>query len=81
MGTAPAYRAGAVDEALFTGAFFIKKGMCMWKIAVGFAVFAGVALFILSKGGDIDMSGEKHGDTTHTEAPAAPAASKATSAP
>ena len=55
--------------------------MCMWKIAVGFAVFAGLALFILSKGGDIDMSGEKHGDTTHTEAPAAPAAAKATSAP
>jgi hypothetical protein len=53
----------------------------MWKIAVGFAVFAGVALFILSKGGDIDMSGEKHGDTTHTETPSAPAASKATSAP
>ena len=48
----------------------------MWKIAVGFAIFAGLALFILSKGGDIDMSGEKHGDTTHTEsaAPAAPAA-------
>lgn len=43
----------------------------MWKIAVGFAVFAGLALFILSKGGDIDMSGEKHGDTTHVEAPSA----------
>ena len=56
--------------------------MRMWKIAVGFAVFAGLALFILSKGGDIDMSGEKHGDTTHTEAPAAPAsAAKAASAP
>ena len=54
----------------------------MWKIAVGFAVFAGLALFILSKGGDIDMSGEKHGDTAHTEAPAAPAsAAKAASAP
>jgi hypothetical protein len=53
----------------------------MWKIAVGFAVFAGLALFILSKGGDIDMSGEKHGaDATHTAAPAAapaPAASAA----
>ena len=46
----------------------------MWKIVVGFAVFAGLALFILSKGGDIDMSGEKHGDTTHTE-PAAPVVS------
>jgi hypothetical protein len=59
--------------------------MYMWKIAVGFAVFAGLALFILSKGGDIDMGGEKHGDPTHTEAPAttaAPAsAAKAASAP
>jgi hypothetical protein len=43
----------------------------MWKIAVGFFIFAGLALFILSKGGDIDMSGEKHGqDMTHEEAPA-----------
>jgi hypothetical protein len=48
----------------------------MWKIIVGFAVFAGLALFVLSKGGDIDMSGEKHGDTTHTES-AAPGASAA----
>jgi hypothetical protein len=43
----------------------------MWKIAVGFAVFAGLALYILSQGADIDMGGEKHGDITHTEAPAA----------
>ena len=35
--------------------------MTMWKIVVGFIVFAGLALFLLSKGGDIDMSGEKHG--------------------
>ncbi len=34
----------------------------MWKIALGFAIFAGVALYMLSKGGDIDMGGEKHGD-------------------
>lgn len=54
----------------------------MWKIAVGFALFAGLALFILSKGGDIDMSGEKHGiDATHTEAPAAAAASAPVAAP
>jgi hypothetical protein len=47
----------------------------MWKIAVGFVVFAAVALFILSKGGDLDMSGEKHGiDATHNEATPAPAA-------
>jgi hypothetical protein len=34
----------------------------MWKIAVGFVVFAGLALYLLSKGGDIDMGGEKHGN-------------------
>ena len=33
----------------------------MWKIIVGFLVFAGLALYLLNKGGDIDMSGEKHG--------------------
>ncbi|HEY3047763.1 MAG TPA: hypothetical protein VGJ72_09915 [Polaromonas sp.] len=33
----------------------------MWKIVVGFVVFAGLAMFVLSKGGDIDLSGEKHG--------------------
>lgn len=49
----------------------------MWKIAVGFIVFAGVALFVLSKGGDIDMGGEKHG----AEATHAPAAEQPASAP
>ncbi len=52
----------------------------MWKIILAFGIFAGLALFILSKGGDIDMSGEKHGDTSHTEAPAA-AATAAPAAP
>lgn len=33
----------------------------MWKIVVGFILFAGLALFLLSRGGDIDMGGEKHG--------------------
>ena len=51
----------------------------MWKIAVGFAVFAALALFVIVKGGDsLDMGGEKHGsDAVHApEAkPAAPAAS------
>lgn len=32
----------------------------MWKIAVGFLAFAALALWMLSKGGDIDMGGEKH---------------------
>jgi hypothetical protein len=52
----------------------------MWKIAVGFVVFAGLAIFILSKGGNIDMGGEKHGaeanHATETAAPASAAASK-----
>lgn len=33
----------------------------MWKLVVGFIVIAGLALFLLSKGGDIDLGGEKHG--------------------
>ena len=32
----------------------------MWKIAIGFLVFAALALWMLSKGGDIDIGGEKH---------------------
>lgn len=51
----------------------------MWKIAVGFAIFAGVALWFLSRGGDIDMGGEKHGaEATH--APADAPAAKASAA-
>ena len=52
----------------------------MWKIAVGFAIFAGLALYVISKGGDsLDMGGEKHGaDAVHAPAPAeAPAAAPA----
>ena len=61
----------------------------MWKLIVGFILFAALALYVLKQaGGDIDMSGEKHGaDTSHPAepaaasapggaAPAAPAASK-----
>ena len=39
----------------------------MWKIVVGFLVFAAVALYLLSKGGDIDMPGEKHGSVTFAQ--------------
>ncbi len=55
----------------------------MWKIVVGFIVFAGLSLFIISKGGDkLDMSGEKHGaDAVHAEAPAASAPAAEASAP
>lgn len=52
----------------------------MWKLLVGFVVFAVAALFVLKKtGGDIDMGGEKHGvETGH--AASAPAAAAAASA-
>jgi hypothetical protein len=33
----------------------------MWKIIAAFALFAALAMYMLSKGGDVDMSGEKHG--------------------
>lgn len=64
----------------------------MWKMLVGFVIFAGIAIFVMMKtGADVDMGGEKHGiDATHTEeshadtasAPAAsaPAASAASAA-
>ncbi len=52
----------------------------MWKIVVGFAVFAALALFILTKsGGNIDLSGEKH-DVTGGHEQAASAAAEAASA-
>ena len=45
-------------------------------------MFAGLALFVISKGGDnIDMTGEKHGaEAVHAPAPAAPAAAEAPTA-
>jgi hypothetical protein len=47
----------------------------MWKIAVGFVVFAALALFVIMKGGDsLDMTGEKHGaEAVHAPEPAKPA--------
>ncbi len=62
----------------------------MWKLVVGFVIFAGLALYVISKGGDsLDMSGEKHGaDAVHVEpakadasAPAPAAAPAAAPAP
>jgi hypothetical protein len=50
----------------------------MWKIFLGFVVFAALGLFMIFKGGDkIDMSGEKHDTGAHTEAPAAAPAAPA----
>ncbi|MGJ7511936.1 hypothetical protein ACSFBL_31280 [Variovorax sp. GT1P44] len=44
----------------------------MWKMGVGFAIFAVLVLFVLMKAGDkVDMSGEKHGgDSMHAPAAA-----------
>ena len=54
--------------------FTTTARITMIKIAIGFILFSALALFILMKGGDIDMSGEKHGiDTSHDEKPAATA--------
>ena len=47
----------------------------MLKIALGFIVFAALALFVIFKAGDkVDMSGEKHGsEASHEAEPAKPA--------
>ena len=54
----------------------------MWKIFLGFVVFAALAMYVIFKGGDnLDMGGEKHGaDAVHAAAPA-PAAASDASAP
>lgn len=50
----------------------------MWKILLAFVIFAALSLLVLSRGGDIDMGGEKHGaeapPATATPAPAEAAA-------
>ena len=49
----------------------------MWKIVVGFVVFAALAMFVIVKGGNkLDMSGEKHetGESHSAPAASAPAA-------
>jgi hypothetical protein len=46
----------------------------MWKLAVGFVLFAAVVIFVLMNGGDVDMSGEKHGMDSHAEPTAAASA-------
>ena len=54
----------------------------MWKLVVGFVLFAALALFILMKsGGDIDMSGEKHDVGAGHAEPAASAVAASAPAP
>ncbi len=44
----------------------------MWKIVLGFIVFAALAMFVIIKGGDnVDMSGESHSIESHEDKPAA----------
>jgi hypothetical protein len=54
----------------------------MLKIAIGFVIFAGLAMFVIMKGGDkLDMSGEKHGEEAiHAPMPGASGAASAASA-
>jgi hypothetical protein len=56
----------------------------MWKLLVGFIVFAVLAVYLLMQGGaDVDMSGEQHGvgvsdhAAPEPEVAASPAASAA----
>ncbi|WP_298213703.1 hypothetical protein [Acidovorax sp.] len=48
----------------------------MWKIAVGFVLFAALSMYVIIKAGDkADMGGEKHGaDAVHAPEPAAASA-------
>ncbi|UCU98679.1 hypothetical protein [Acidovorax radicis] len=52
----------------------------MWKIVVGFVVFAALSMYVIINAGDkADMGGEKHGaDAVH--APDAPASNTAPAA-
>ena len=50
----------------------IREQLIMWKILVGFVLFAALALFVLVKsGGDVDLGGEKHDVSPPSAAPAA----------
>jgi hypothetical protein len=49
----------------------------MWKLVVGFVILAVLTIWLLSKGGDVDMSGEKH---SVEAAPAATASAPASAA-
>ena len=54
----------------------------MWKIIIGFILFAALALFVIMKGGDsLDMGGEKHGAEAVHAPEAPPAAGAAPAAP
>lgn len=55
----------------------------MWKIVVGFILFAALSMYVIITAGDkADMGGEKHGaDAVHAPEPAASAPAAPASAP
>lgn len=55
----------------------------MWKIVVGFVLFAALSMYVIIKAGDkADMGGEKHGaDAVHAPEAPASAAAPAAAAP
>jgi hypothetical protein len=59
----------------------VLESHIMWKILVGFAVFAALAVYILTKaGGNVDLGGEKHdvgAGAPHAAAPASAAPASA----
>ncbi|MBT9513513.1 MAG: hypothetical protein IV104_14340 [Acidovorax sp.] len=54
----------------------------MWKIVVGFVLFAALSMYVIIVAGDkADMGGEKHGaDAVHAPEPASSAAAPAATA-
>ncbi|HEX5687010.1 MAG TPA: hypothetical protein VFY73_23605 [Ideonella sp.] len=53
-------RTSGVSLHLYRAAIHTKDPT-MWKIIAAFVLFAALAMYMLSKGGDVDISGEKHG--------------------
>jgi len=57
--------------------YCVTGELCMWKIVVGFILFAALGLFVVMKGGDkLDMAGETSEHSTG-QAPANPAGASA----
>jgi hypothetical protein len=53
----------------------------MWKLVVGFILFAALSLFVIMKAGDkIDMGGETHSGDIGGHAPSAAASAPASAA-
>lgn len=75
-----------VSERAYRALSNLKGHTTMWKLIIAFVLFAALALYLLSKGGDVDISGEKHGieeaapAASEAAAPAASAAVEAASA-